>query len=51
MQTVTLDEPLAAGGADAVAADSVWAPHRRRLTVGLVFTITLVAFEASPSRR
>ena len=26
--------------------ESVWAPHRRRLTVGLVFTITLVAFEA-----
>jgi MFS family permease len=27
-------------------ADGVWAPHRRRLTLGLVFTITLVAFEA-----
>ena len=24
----------------------MWAPHRRRLTLGLVFTITLVAFEA-----
>jgi MFS family permease len=24
----------------------VWAPHRRRLTVGLVLTITLVAFES-----
>lgn len=26
--------------------DGVWAPHRRRLTLGLVLTITLVAFEA-----
>ncbi|HEV7720559.1 MAG TPA: MFS transporter [Iamia sp.] len=26
--------------------DGVWAPHRRRLTVGLVMTITLVAFES-----
>jgi MFS family permease len=33
--------------ADAVAApDGVWAPARRRLTTGLVLTITLVAFEA-----
>jgi len=31
---------------DALAEDGVWAPHRRRLTLGLVFTITLVAFEA-----
>lgn len=30
----------------ATAADGVWAPHRRRLTLGLVLTITLVAFEA-----
>jgi len=27
-------------------ADGVWAPHRRRLTLGLVLTITLVAFES-----
>ena len=26
--------------------DGVWAPQRRRLTLGLVFTITLVAFES-----
>jgi MFS family permease len=33
--------------ADAVAPpDGVWAPARRRLTTGLVLTITLVAFEA-----
>lgn len=28
------------------AGDGVWAPHRRRLTTGLVLTITLVAFES-----
>lgn len=27
-------------------ASSVWAPHRRQLTVGLVLTITLVGFES-----
>ena len=32
-----------AGGA---SGDGVWAPHRRRLTLGLVLTITLVAFES-----
>jgi MFS family permease len=37
--------------ADAVLAPAavdggVWAPHRRRLTIGLVLTITLVAFES-----
>ena len=31
-----------AGGVD----EGVWAPARRRLTLGLVLTITLVAFEA-----
>ena len=31
-------------------ADGVWAPHRRRLTLGLVLTITLVAFEALDGR-
>ena len=48
MQTVTLDDPLAALDVAAGVAtdDGVWAPHRRRLTLGLVFTITLVAFEA-----
>jgi MFS family permease len=32
-------DPLAAGG-------GVWAPERRRLTAGLVLTVTLVAFES-----
>jgi len=41
---VTLDEPVALAVPD--AADGVWAPQRRRLTLGLVFTITLVAFES-----
>ena len=52
MSPVTTD---AAGTADlgatdldaaAVAGEGVWAPARRRLTAGLVLTITLVAFEA-----
>jgi len=34
------EDPVPAPG------DGVWAPHRRRLTVGLVMTITLVAFES-----
>src|SRR5215204_3880106 len=41
--------PTARPPADASAApgaDGVWAPARRRLTAGLVLTITLVAFEA-----
>ncbi len=49
MQTVTLDEPIVTGPPavpELVTDDGVWAPHRRRLTLGLVFTITLVAFEA-----
>jgi MFS family permease len=29
-----------------VAADSLWSPDRRALTIGLVLTITLIAFEA-----
>jgi MFS family permease len=45
MHSVTLDEPLDVVR-PAVEADGVWAPQRRRLTLGLVFTITLVAFEA-----
>jgi MFS family permease len=49
MQTVTL-EPPAVLAPEPVAAtapgDGVWAPERRRLTLGLVMTITLVAFEA-----
>jgi MFS family permease len=32
--------------APAVRADGVWAPGRRRLTAGLVLTVTLVAFES-----
>lgn len=51
MRAVTVDEPLAvevsAPGPTATASlDGLWAPHRRRLTLGLVLTITLVAFEA-----
>jgi MFS family permease len=57
MQAVTLDEPQAqvdeppAAAASAVrppggARDGVWAPGRRRLSLGLVLTITLVAFES-----
>ncbi len=30
----------------AIASDGLWSPHRRALTIGLVLTITLVAFEA-----
>ena len=44
MQAVTLDEPL--GLSEPGPGDGVWAPERRRLTLGLVLTITLVAFEA-----
>ncbi len=43
MPPVIVDEPLAPGRP---LDDGVWAPHRRRLTLGLVLTITLVAFEA-----
>jgi MFS family permease len=32
--------------APALVDGGVWAPHRRRLTLGLVLTITLVAFES-----
>ena len=48
MQTVTLDDPsvLAPAVGTAIEHDGVWAPARRRLTLGLVMTITLVAFEA-----
>lgn len=45
MQPVTAD-PTTAQEAPASSADGVWAPERRRLTVGLVLTITLVAFES-----
>ncbi len=44
-----LDDHAGPGsGAEVPAApgDGVWAPHRRRLTAGLVMTITLVAFES-----
>ncbi len=43
---MTLDEPIAAAPRRGLAVDGVWAPHRRRLSLGLVLTITLVAFEA-----
>ena len=48
MQTVTLDDPSVLAPAVVTEAehDGVWAPARRRLTLGLVMTITLVAFEA-----
>jgi MFS family permease len=47
MPTVTLDDPaLAPARPVVVADDGLWAPARRRLTIGLVMTITLVAFEA-----
>jgi MFS family permease len=36
--TLAADAPIASGG--------VWAPQRRRLTAGLVLTVTLVAFES-----
>jgi MFS family permease len=42
MRTVTLDDPHARPA----VGDGVWSPVRRRLTLGLVLTITLVAFEA-----
>jgi MFS family permease len=37
---------LATAATSVTAPDGVWAPARRRLTTGLVLTITLVAFEA-----
>ncbi len=47
MPSVTLDEPAPlAAPVLRPDADGVWAPARRRLTLGLVLTITLVAFEA-----
>jgi len=48
MQAVTLDDPtvLAPAVVTVTERDGVWAPSRRRLTLGLVMTITLVAFEA-----
>ncbi|MGH9228396.1 MAG: MFS transporter [Acidimicrobiales bacterium] len=41
-----MTDRLATAGTSVTAADGVWAPGRRRLTTGLVLTITLVAFEA-----
>lgn len=41
------DAPLAREtAASGAPADGVWSPGRRALTLGLVFTVTLVAFEA-----
>lgn len=45
--TPTMGDALPVEPVDAVAdVGGVWAPHRRRLTAGLVLTITLVAFES-----
>jgi MFS family permease len=48
MPAVTLEEPRAAvaSSPSRFAGDGVWAPGRRRLSLGLVLTITLVAFES-----
>jgi MFS family permease len=47
MPSVTVDDPVGLPVPVAVeAGEGVWAPQRRRLTLGLVLTITLVAFEA-----
>ena len=46
MPSVSADESARRGPAVIPAGDGVWAPHRRRLTLGLVLTITLVAFES-----
>jgi MFS family permease len=46
MSSVTVPLANADTRVDAIAPDGVWAPARRRLTTGLVLTITLVAFEA-----
>ncbi|MET0727239.1 MAG: MFS transporter [Acidimicrobiales bacterium] len=47
---MTVEDPLAVEEAPSAdgprASDGVWAPHRRRLSLGLVLTITLVAFES-----
>jgi len=42
----SVSAPLATAALSVTAPDGVWAPARRRLTTGLVLTITLVAFEA-----
>ncbi|MGH9288556.1 MAG: MFS transporter, partial [Acidimicrobiales bacterium] len=41
-----MTDRLTTPGTSVTPADGVWAPARRRLTTGLVLTITLVAFEA-----
>jgi MFS family permease len=48
MSDVTLEPPGAEAGAAAanLIQDGLWSPARRTLTLGLVLTITLVAFEA-----
>ena len=48
MADVTLEPPGAEAGAAAahLVQDGLWSPARRTLTLGLVLTITLVAFEA-----
>jgi MFS family permease len=42
----SMTDHLATVAGSVTAPDGVWAPARRRLTTGLVLTITLVAFEA-----
>jgi len=46
MRDVSTEPPAAAPQETSPPSDGVWAPHRRRLTLGLVLTITLVAFES-----
>lgn len=43
---MSVEDPILPVGAGSTGGDGVWAPHRRRLTLGLVLTITLVAFES-----
>jgi len=43
---VSTEDAAPAPSDTGLEADGVWAPHRRRLTLGLVLTITLVAFES-----
>lgn len=43
---MSVEDPTLPAPSVARGTDGVWAPHRRRLTLGLVLTITLVAFES-----
>jgi MFS family permease len=46
MSDVTIEPPNSATTTAAELTDGLWSPSRRTLTLGLVLTITLVAFEA-----